>query len=506
MEFHSSSSEHEDANQEIPDDDSDVLFAEKILSAVFVGRLPAQNASLDARANLRSTDVKRLSLKHQSLSKFVIKKQIGQGTFGSVYEAFDLVMRRTVAIKVAHANVSNDPKVRLRFSQEMRLAAKLNHPGIVQIYEAGEDDGRVYFAMELCNGQTLSQWLSEQDQAVAIQTAASIICQAALAVEHGHWRGVVHRDLKPDNMMIDQNSQGEPKIRILDFGLAFGVEDSMRQTSSSAMIGTPLYMSPEQVDSDGFPIGPRSDIFALGAILYELLAGSSPFASDSLPQVLDKIRNENIVNPRKIRSDIPKDLDVICMKALRSRPDQRYETAAALAIDLESFLNDRPIHASSMTLLERTTNWLRRPDRIPEFGLGLIAINLLVLSWAALNYPLVMCLFPGSSTDAVSQQMFLPLVCLIIPCHGLMLWSSNRIYNRKLSRPVMSWHFSATILMAVVSISVICLTSNTSNMHLNRFERVAALGLMSTFAEVQAFTILLLLLFARFPKSSKTTA
>jgi len=503
MELDTSSFRHEDPHQEIPEDDSDVLLAEKVLSAIFVGYSSARDASLEARASLQALDDEGLSHEHQSISRFAIKKLIGQGTFGSVYEAFDTFMLRPVAIKVIRLNVSNDSQVRIRFLREMQLAAMLNHPGIVQIYESGEDNGRVYFAMELCKGQTLSQWLLQQDQPIAMKTAASIIHQVALAIEHGHWRGVIHRDLKPDNMMIEQHPQGEPTIRILDFGLALGIEDPMRQTSSSTMVGTPLYMSPEQLDRNGIPIGPRSDIFALGAILYELLTGSSPFASDSLPKVFDKIRNECTVSPRKIHPEIPKDLEVICMKALRSRPDQRYETAAALAVDLESYLNDRPILASSMTFLERTGNWLRRPGRVPEFGLGLVAINLLVLGWAALNYPVFVCLFPGSSTDVVSQEMFLPVICMIIPCHGLMFWSSIQIYKKKLSRPIMSWHLAATILIAVVAISVICFASNTSVMHLDRFERVAALGLMSTFAEVQACTLSLLLLFATFPKTQE---
>ena len=299
--------------------------------------------------------------------------------------------------------------------------------------------------------------------------------------------------------MIQEVDEQSWLVRVLDFGLAFGVEDSMRYTSSSTLMGTPLYMSPEQLDFDGAKIGPKSDIFSMGAILYELLTGYSPFAADSLPKVIDRIRSDTIIPPRQIRADIPIDLEVICMKCLRADPSQRYETATALAEDLDAFLNFRPIQARSMTAFERSVNWLRRPDRVSEFGLGLIAINLLVLGWAVLNYPVMMCLFPGSNADSKTRDLFFPVVCLIIPIHGFMLWSSYQIYRKRLYRGVAIVHLTATILMALISITVVCLTSESTLLDMNRFERVATLGLMSTFAEVQAFGVLALLLFASWP-------
>jgi len=480
--------------------DPDIELAEKLLDAVF-GPLALRESATSIEALKESLPQRDQSKDgFNKLSRFRIGRLLGQGAFGNVFEAYDPMMMRSVAMKVARTNVSNDPLIRERFFREIHLSAKLNHPGIVQIYEAGEVSGCVFFVMELCKGLTLSRWLNSQSESTTIRYAASISLQIARAIAHGHEHGVIHRDLKPDNVMIQELDEQSWLVRVLDFGLAFGVEDSMRYTSSSTLMGTPLYMSPEQLGFGGAKIGPKSDIFSMGAILYELLTGCSPFAADSLPKVIDRIRSDMIVPPRQIRADIPIDLEVICMKCLRADPSQRYETAVALAEDLDAFLNFRPIKARSMTAFERSVNWLRRPDRVSEFGLGLIAINLLVLGWAVLNYPVMMCLFPGSNADSKTRDLFLPVVCLIIPVHGFMLWSSYQIYRKRLSRRVAIVHLTATILMALISITVVCLTSESTLLDMNRFERVATLGLMSTFAEVQAFGVLALLMFASWPE------
>jgi eukaryotic-like serine/threonine-protein kinase len=458
--------------------------------------------------DLKSTVVDSQSVFHQTvddamkekIGRFSLVRLLGRGAFGSVFEAFDPLMDRSVALKIANSNVCNNPLLRERFFREIHLASKLVHPGIVRLYEAGEEANQIYFTMELGRGSTLSQWLDDPDKSFSPIDYAKILAKVAHAVHFGHVQGVVHRDLKPDNLLVEMSAPGEYRIQVLDFGLAFGPQEAIRQTTASVLMGTPLYMSPEQVMEEPDQVGPSSDIFSLGTILYECLTGVTPFAADTLPQVLDRLRCGVVASVHSLRPEIPQDIETICLKCLAMEPEQRYATAEALAMDLEAFASDLPIQAKRVGRLRRFRNWMKQPLRFQEFGLGLITVNLLVLGWSIVNYPIAMLLFPNDVSDRVDHNMFLPMVLLIIPIHSLLLWSSFRVYGRRLSRRIGTVHLLATLFMAVVAVTVICMVPSTPEMQISRFQRVGALGLIASFAEVQSAIMLLLLSFGRWPR------
>ncbi len=479
-----------DLSEEVKFSDPDALYAAKLLSQLF--STPSES----------SEGIPSIEAQTQC-GRFQIKQILGRGAFGTVFEAFDPVMGRSVAIKLAHERVCFDESLRNRFFREIQLASKLNHPGIVRLYDAGEVDGRLYFTMEVCRGETLAKWLSVKSELRASNEAALVVKKIAEAIQFGHIHGVIHRDLKPDNIVVDCDENEGLNVRVLDFGLASGIEDALRNTTTSVMLGTPLYMSPEQVDGDSQRIGPASDIFSLGTILYECLTGVPPFFAETLPRVIDRLRSGVCEPVRKLNASAAIDLETICMKCLSQEPSDRYLSAGDLACDLEAFLNDRSISAKPISWWRSYSDSMRQPARFKEWGLGLIAVNLLVLGWSTLNYPMAMLLFPKAPSDQVDHEMFLPMVLLIIPIHSLLLWSSSQIYRRRLRRSWGMVHLLVTLTMGIVAIAVICLVPSTKTMEISRFQRVGALGLISTFAEVQAALVLGLLCFGKWGTSCK---
>ncbi len=433
-----------------------------------------------------------------SINGFRIFREIGRGTFGIVYEAIQESTDLHVAIKVARPEIAVNELLRQRFLRECKVAQSLNGvKGIVPIVCSGESNGYLFLVMEYCRGTTLSDWLQNRPTPPNAKEIAAILFQVAKTVGHGHQQGIVHRDIKPANIMIEGEELNDLHIRVVDFGLAFGIEDSMLQTQSSMLLGTPLYMSPEQVSARRDLIGPTTDVFALGAILYQGLVGFAPFFADSIPSVLEKIRQCSPASPSHINQSVPFSIETICLKCLARSPADRYATAMELADDLERFLTDRPIHARRATRLQRFRSWLRMPDRISEFGLGLLAINSLVLGWALLNYPIALLIDSfAQRVPSAKEEAFLPIVAAIIPVHGALWWSSYRIHRHLATRLGITVHLLFTLLIAIVSIGTICFSSSNSIRDLDHFQRIAALGLMSSFAEVQSILLIGLLAFS----------
>jgi len=299
---------------------------------------------------------------------YEILGEIGRGGMGVVYRARQINLKRVVALKVIRDAALASPQDRGRFRIEAEAVARMAHPNIVQVYDVGEHQGRPYIAMELVEGGSLEHYFAGRP-APAPQ-AAQLVGTLARAIHHAHARQVVHRDLKPANILLvsgglvrgewsgpsspltTQNSLLSPKIT--DFGLAKRLDsESTGWTQEGAVLGTANYMAPEQAAGRSQEVGPAADIHALGAILYELLTGQSPFDGDSWTETLQKVLFDEPTRPTRLRADLPHDLETICLKCLEKQPDRRYASAAELADDLERFLEGKTVIAVPLTEMER---------------------------------------------------------------------------------------------------------------------------------------------------------
>jgi serine/threonine-protein kinase len=273
---------------------------------------------------------------------------------GVVYRARHQRLGRLVALKMTLAGAYAFPDERERFRREAEAVAALRHPNLVQVYDAGDWAGRPYFTMELIEGGSLAQRLAGTPQPA--RQAAALLAMLAEAVQVAHQGGIVHRDLKPANILL--TADGMPKIA--DFGLARRLESGAKLTQSGALVGTPSYMSPEQARGQSRAVGPVADVYALGAILYELLTGRPPFRGETPAETVLQVINQEPVPPARLNAKVPRDLETICLKCLHKEQHRRYASAAALADDLRRFGEGRPIRARRLGLGARLWRWGQR--------------------------------------------------------------------------------------------------------------------------------------------------
>ncbi len=317
------------------------------------------------------------------LDGYQVLKELGRGAMGVVYKARQLALNRIVALKMVLAGQSAGPKMLLRFQIEAEAVARLQHPNIVQIYEIGEQNGCPFFALEFVEGGTLSDHIENKE--IPPREAAWVVQHLALAMEQAHRCGVVHRDLKPANVLLAPAAgQAKPTAgrrltdfvpKVSDFGLAKRLEDS-GQTQAGSILGTPSYMAPEQAEGRNDLVGPSADIYALGAILYDLLTGRPPFQGKTVLETLQQVKKLDPVAPRLLCPRLPHDLDTICLKCLEKAPAKRYQTAQHLAEDLRRFLANEPILARRTPLWERAWKYCER--RPAMAGVAALTVCLLL--------------------------------------------------------------------------------------------------------------------------------
>jgi WD40 repeat protein len=323
------------------------------------------------------------------LGDYELLEMLGEGGMGRVYRARQRSLDRIVALKVIRAGAPATEAERLRFRTEAEAAARLDHPNIVPVYEVGEHDGRPYIAERYVEGGPLSRHLDRfRDDPRA---AAALVAILARAVHHAHQRGVLHRDLKPGNILLSFSRErpasateealaGRSRLNqvvphVADFGLARLLDQDSALTRTGDLVGTPSYMAPEQAAGGAETVTTATDVYGLGAILYALLTARSPFAGPTVLETLEQVKGREPDPPRRLNPKVNRDLETVCLKCLAKDPRRRYASALALAEDLESWLGHRPIAARSATARERLVKWVRRRPAAAAFAcLSVVAV------------------------------------------------------------------------------------------------------------------------------------
>jgi len=328
------------------------------------------------------------SWKPARVGRFEVEHVLGSGGFSIVYAAVDPTLNRRVAIKIPRPHSLIDGDLRERFVTEAQAAARLDHPHIVPVFEAGHAGEIPYLVTQLCEGPDLERWLHERGSPLPPRLAASVVRQLATAVEYSHSRGILHRDIKPGNVLLfpDPDSGWEEfpyHPRLADFGLAKFLGPDRPASASSQLLGTVAYLGPERIRDSAQSATPLSDVYALGAMLYTLLLGQPPFHSASTAETLRQIAEQEPVAPRTVDRSIPAELSWICLKCLEKDPPRRYARAGDLADDLERYLAGRPIRARSTSPWVRGLRWSRRQPLLAlASATALLLLLALMTGWA----------------------------------------------------------------------------------------------------------------------------
>jgi WD40 repeat protein len=342
------------------------------------GLFPSSNPAEENGRNSSSP-----STKLPQIEGYEVAGILGYGGMGVVYTARHLKLNRTVALKMLLAGPYAGPQEVARFVRESQAVAELQHPHIVQIHDVGELDGRPFFTMEYVEGGSLAQDLAGAPQSA--RRAAEVTAALAAAMQSAHNKGIIHRDLKPANILL--SSDGTPKIA--DFGLARHVDGDPGLTIGDARVGSPSYMAPEQALGALGTVGPSADIYALGAVLYEMLTGRPPFRADTAAETQRQVITVEAAPPSRLNANVPRDLETICLKCLHKDPSRRYASAMDLADDLHRFLKGEPVRARPAGWPERVWCWGKRNQAVAAALLGVVSLLALIVVgslWAAAHF------------------------------------------------------------------------------------------------------------------------
>ena len=335
--------------------------------------LPVRDRSWSAlmtrmKTATRSTVREHVDKMLEDFGDYELLEEIGRGGQGVVYRAHQKSLNRTVALKVIGLGPWATEAHLKRFRREAEAAANLDHPFIVPIHEVGERDGCCYFSMNFIEGGQLDEVVRRAP--MSIRQAAELIAKVARTVHYAHEHGILHRDIKPGNILLD--TKGEPHLT--DFGLARLVEAESTVTRTLDVMGTPSYMAPEQAAGNNAAVSKATDVYGLGAVFYELLTGHPPFAGGTTFETVRLVLDTEPRPPRLLNPKVDRDLSTICLKCLEKDPKRRYSSALALAEDLEHWLKHEPIRAKRSGFFTHTRKWMRRKPAIAALNAALVAL------------------------------------------------------------------------------------------------------------------------------------
>jgi len=365
---------------------------------------------------------------------YEVEDEIGRGGMGVIYRARQTSLARTVAIKmILSGNLADEKEVK-RFRSEAEAAASLQHPNIVSIHEVGVHEGQHYFSMDLVEGGSLADRIREEPMAPG--EAAKCLKSIAAAVSYAHGKGILHRDLKPQNILVDE--QGEPHVT--DFGLAKRMQDATQLTLSGSILGSPGFMSPEQARGQSDAVAAHTDVYGLGALLYALLTGKPPIQGENVPDTLRRVTDEEPISPRVLNPKVSQDLDTICLKCLAKEPGDRYANAEELIADLERFLNYEPVTARPAGALRKTWAWWQKN---PWKLMGLLGVAMLaliggiILFWERSRLAEMQLSFSGEDIrEALNPFSESPAFAFLklLPLCVLLIFVTGRSFRRQLKQ------------------------------------------------------------------------
>jgi serine/threonine-protein kinase len=431
------------------------------------------------------------------LGKFRLLERVGGGAFADVWRAYDTELKRLVALKIPSPRLLSSRNAREAFLEEARNVSRLRHPDIVTVHEVttlGELPAIVY---EYVQGVSLRELL--RNDRLTFQETAALVAQVARALDYAHAQGVIHRDVKPANLMIEVEAvngagkQGGVRrlhARVVDFGLALRQEVEITLTAEGRIIGTPAYMPPEQAAGLGHQVDRRGDVYSLGVILYELLCGELPFRG-SIQWITEQILHQQPRPLREINDRIPRDLEILCLKCLHKSPESRFNTAGELADELQRYLDRQPIHTRPPGPAEAAWRWCRRVERIRDAGVFTLVLALLLTLWSAWGLLFfALGVFVPPRPGHFVAETFGTLGCLYLPLAAL-AWGT-------LARKVYALWIG--LVVAVVAVGVLVawhfglLDFDVGGIHIDPVARLPMLRMLLIGATVQLAAYVLALL------------